>query len=55
MTFAAGTAAVYWSTAVFSLNAVLVSGEVEDPPDCRLSWYAMTKKASTAGAKAGML
>jgi hypothetical protein len=41
--------------AVFSLKAVLVKGDVEDAPDCKFSWYAMTKNALTAGAKALML
>jgi hypothetical protein len=55
MTLAAGTTAVYWSMAVFSLNAELVSGETDEGPDCRFSWYAMTKNALTAGARAPML
>jgi hypothetical protein len=33
MTFAAGTAATYWSIAVFSLNIELVSGESDEPGD----------------------
>jgi hypothetical protein len=41
--------------AVSSLNAVLVSGEVDEELDCRFSWYAMTKNALTAGARALML
>jgi len=31
MTLAAGTAATYWSIAVFSLNSELVSGDMADP------------------------
>jgi hypothetical protein len=38
ITLEGGTAATYWSTAVFSLNAVLVSGEFGDAPDWRFSW-----------------
>jgi hypothetical protein len=55
MTLAAGTSAAYWSMAVFSLNAALVSGETDEVPDCRFSWYAMTKNALTSGANAPML
>jgi hypothetical protein len=51
----AGTIAVYWAMAVFSLNATLVRGDAEEVPDCRFNWYAMTKNALTAGARARML
>ena len=55
ITLAGDTAAVYWSMAVLSLNIVLVSDDRDDVLDPRLSWYAMTKKALTAGARALML
>lgn len=55
ITFAVGTTAAYSSMAVCSLNAVLVRGEVAEGPDCKFSWYAITKKALTAGARALML
>jgi hypothetical protein len=55
MTLADGTADVYCSMVVLSLNMVLVRGETEDPSDSRFSWYSITKNASTAGANALML